>query len=371
MLIVPKMLRVCAVLLVAGAVAACDIETTLSDEDKFTGEAGDDAGSIAEKFIAEPYGIGASWFTYSGTTHSLLPRARVYRLEQGEKTTLFKLDSYYNERGDSGHFSLTRQVIGEADARRFEMTSNVKEDPVCVNLGDAVETDCAAAQHDLVFRVEYRQVAPAGFAVVNPVIYVASHFSDGDDVEILRGEFDSLQAGVDAVDDASAWTRYKDAKTHRDDAILGSIVDGLEVGDASPAFLQASSAMQMIGWTMEKTGERAFNFAANCVKLRMRPGDQTLPLSSDAKSAALEFEPNRVTLLSLCAEDGPAVVEVSAQAYRGLWPASDTYDLAVDTFGGTPVIRVAPGHFAWSTGADSIEASQEIAPEFWDNDDIY
>lgn len=387
MLFVPKILRIFAVLLVAGAAAACDIETTPAEQNNManngdatnngTDSEDDKEQAVDRKFVEERYGIAMSWFNYESSTHAVLPNANIYRLEKGGTSTVFRVESYYNGRGDSGYFSIERLIVGAAEetSLSFELASSIKDAPVCVDLADGAETACAEARHDLVFRIEYREVAPAGFAVSNPAIYVASHFSDAQasntqDIEILHGSFDSLQAAAEAVDDTDAWTRYGDAKTHPDDSILHSHFHRLDLGDSSPAFLQASAAMKMIGWSMEKTGPTELNLSAHCVNLETTREAQALPLSSAAKSATLEFDENAVTLVSLCAEGGPEIVEVSSQPYRGLWPDSDTYDLVVDTLGDSPEIRLTPGHFVWSTGDNKIDADTVIPAGLWEDDDV-
>src|SRR5690554_3920518 len=113
----PKMLRIFAAMLFASALMACDIETTPSDQNNTNNN--DPDGDVEEPFqrmfVEESYGIGMVWFEYEKSTHAPLPMARVYRFEKDGHTTLFRLKSYYNERGDSKHFSIERRMIGEAD----------------------------------------------------------------------------------------------------------------------------------------------------------------------------------------------------------------------------------------------------------------
>lgn len=369
------MLRIFAAILLASALVACDIETTPSDQNNTTNNEpdGEDVEEPFERmFVEESYGIGMVWFEYEKSTHALLPMARVYRFEKDGHTTLFRLKSYYNERGDSGHFSIERRMIGEADetTELIALAGNVKDGPVCLQLREATEVDCALGRHDLVMRTDFREIAPAGFALSTPGIYVASHFLDAQNTQLWSAKLPSIEAGVEAIGDDAVWTRLKDAHTRRADAVLYSSFDGLEVGQTTPAFLHASAQMKLIGWTMEKTGERGFRIAANCVKLQMTKDAQNLPRSADAVSSALEFEDNRVTLVSLCGDDGPAVVSVSPTPYRALWPASDTYDLIIDTLGDTLEVHIPPGHLLMSSGAETIDESTDIPVSFWVNDDI-
>lgn len=369
------MLRIFAAILLASALVACDIETTPSDQNNTTNNEpdGEDVEEPFERmFVEESYGIGMVWFEYEKSTHALLPMARVYRFEKDGHTTLFRLVSYYNQRGDSGYFSIERRVIGQDDAETelFELTSNVKDAPVCVELRQGAEVDCGLQAHDLVIRTDFREIAPAGFALSTPGIYIASHYLDADDTRLFYAKLDSIDAALASLDDDAAWTRLKDANSRRADAVLYSTFDGLEVGESTPAILHASAQMNLIGWTMHKTGERAFDVAANCVNLQMTKDAQGLPLSAAAVSSALEFEDNRITLVSLCGEQGPAVVSVSPTPYRALWPASDTYDLIIDTLGDTLEVHIPPGHLLMSSGAETIDESTDIPVSFWVNDDI-
>lgn len=367
------MLRVCAVLLVAGAVAACDIETTPSDGDTSNNKDGENVEEAVDRmFVEESYGIGMNWFNYGKKSHALLPIERIYRFERDGETILFKLESYYNERGDSGYFSLKRQLIGASseDVELIALTSNAKEAPVCVNLKDAVETSCAEGDHDLVIRTDYREIAPAGFALSTPGFYVASHFTDETGIKFSYARRDSLEAGVDALDDADAWKRYRDANTYLSDAVLYSKFDGLDVGESTPAILHASPQMKMIGWAMKKTDERTFDVSVNCVKLRMKKAQQDLPVSADFETTSLTFAPNTITLVSLCDDDGPQNVEETSTPYRAMWPETDTFDLIVDTLSDSPQVRFPPGHLLMSTGADTIDEDTDIPISFWDNDDI-
>lgn len=379
MLLIPKILRVCAVLLVAGALTGCDIETTPSDHEDSgvnndkDGDNGEDAEEPVDRmFVEESYGIGMNWFNYAKKSHALLPIERVYRFERGEDTILFQLESYYNEHGDSGHFSIKRQLIGASNeqAELIAMTSNVKDQPVCVNLKDAVETNCAEDGHDLVIRTDFREIAPAGFALSTPGFYVASHFTDETGIKLSYALLASLEAGADAIDDASAWKRYKEANSNLSDAVLYSKFHGLEVGESTPAILHASPQMKMIGWAMEKTAERAFDVSVNCVKLRMKKSQQDLPVSADFESWPLEFAPASITLVSLCDEDGPKIVEETSTPYRAMWPETDTFDLIIDTMGDSTQVRFPPGHLLMSTGSDTIDENTDIPVSFWDNDDI-
>src|SRR5690554_1030624 len=369
MFFIPTIFRPFAALLIAATLVACNIETTPEGQNNRDRDSEDlSVGAFGEAFVKEPLGIQTSWFDYDSTTHAILPRAYIFRLEKGDHTTLFRVKSYYTARGDSGYFSIERLQVGVPGAapELIELTSSIKDGPVCLALAEGVETDCADARHDLIFRVEFRAVPGAGFAVSNPAIYAASHFLDPQLSKVGRGNFDSFDDASAALDDPGAWHAYKNAQTHPADAHLFKTFHDLKIGDSSPAFLQSSANMKLVGWSVERIAPGELRFSANYVKLTREPEEQSLPLSADAKSATLIINPDALNLVSLCAEGGPEIIEVSATPYRSLGPDGTAYELVIDTLGDTPELRLAPGHYIWSDGAAAIDANTKMPVDLWD-----
>jgi hypothetical protein len=381
-------------LLLSGAIClmGCNIETTPTEESEQGSEVGDsdnnsdgpDAGCenidncygdepFSEIFVSEPYGIATHWYEYDSSTHAVTPRPFIYRVALDGRSTVFRVESYYDERGTSGHFTLSGRGVDApaGSAKTLKLAANIKDGAVCVSLSEWAQTDCAEGVHDLVLRIEFRVVATAGFAVSNPAIYTASHFTDAESAEIFRGQFDSLDAAAAAPVEDSRWERLADAKDRPEDSLLFSTWHRLSPDDAPMAFLQATSSMRLVGWTLKK-GEAAgvesmsATISASCVDLEIAPDSQALPLTANAKGASFSFEPDALTLIALCGGEGPRIVEVSDEPYRGLWPASDTYDLVVDTTGDAAQIRVAPGHFIWSSGAEAIDENITIPAGLWE-----
>lgn len=369
------------------ALAGCDIETTP------TNAAAPDAGGLSDASLdcpdAEPcpaldplahafqvdlYGIGTTWFDYQSKSHAIIPAERVYRAQDGSRTILFEILSYYDARGDSGRYTVRGRVMGvETESTTVALSANVKQGPVCLRFDGWQEVDCTSGDHDLVFRIEYRQVTGAGFAVANPAVYWAHRLALDDDtlqdpkVGLWRGTFNSVDTAAQALDDASAWARMKDVALRLEDSLLHPYVRRLGAGEASGAFIQANAAMKLVSWTLQKSTERyEITLRASCVDAALTPDAQQLPLSRDAVAQTLRFEPNTVNLISLCAPAGPTLVESTNVSHRGLWPPSDTYDLVVDTFADTLRLRVAPGHPLWSTGHDEVDESVVIPVELWD-----
>lgn len=378
-----------SLLLLTWTLAGCDIETTPPNNHIAAPDAGDHsdaaldcpdaapcptADPLAHAFQVDLYGIGTTWFDYQSDTHAIIPARRVYRAQDDQRTTLFEILSYYDARGESGRYTVRGRVMGaQAQPTTVALTANVKQGPVCLRFADWQEVDCDGADYDLVFRIEFRQVTGAGFAVANPAVYWAHRLALDDDalkdpaVGLWRGAFDSVDAAAQAIDDASAWTRMKDVALRLEDSLLHPYVQRLGAGEASVAFIQASAAMKLVGWTFEKSeNPYELTLQASCADAALTPDAQQLPLTRDAHTQTLAFEPGTINLVSLCAPGGPALVESTRASHRGLWPPSDTYDLVVDTFTDALRLRATPGHQLWSTGRAQVDDAVVIPVELWD-----
>ena len=89
---------------------ACSIETTPEggdgDDAENLARSGDGLQRSASGLTPELYGPGSAWYNYASTTHALTPKDLVYIVKHGESLTLLELLDYYDERGESGFFSL-------------------------------------------------------------------------------------------------------------------------------------------------------------------------------------------------------------------------------------------------------------------------
>lgn len=329
-------------------------------------------GSIHDVFVPEPFGIAMNWFDYTLKSHVVERVPAVYRGFFDGESTLFSFESYYDDRGESGKITMTGLDLGDesASVQTLKLKGNVKDDPVCVKLHGLKEVDCEGGEHDLIIRIEYRMVATAGFAVSNPSIYTTRHYIDFDEpgeVDIWRGEFDTVEDALAGLDDESKWYRMKDVELRPADGKIAPFLDELGPGEPSEAFVQGTSSMNVAGWWFEKSDDPyKIKLSANCVPTQLSSDEQALPLSADAKAQEFELAPDTVTLVNLCDEDGPALVEAQDEPYRGLWPAADTFDLFLDTFGERVEIFVNPGHFIWSSGQAEIDESVVIPEDFWE-----
>ncbi|MFB6350547.1 MAG: hypothetical protein ABEN55_04655, partial [Bradymonadaceae bacterium] len=185
-------------LIVAVAAAGCgDIETTGNDTgDRSSGPPPGERPPIGDHFVQEAYGIGASWFEYDDANHTVTPRDTVYRIRRDDLDALFEVTSYYDDRGESGYFSLRvrhRRDDGWGESRALTLSRNAKESAVCVALDPLEQQACDGANTDLVFRTDLRTVPAAGFAVSNPAIYTTDHRPP--DTDGGRGRDLSLDSG--------------------------------------------------------------------------------------------------------------------------------------------------------------------------------
>lgn len=369
-----------AAICLGAASIGCNIETTPVGDEEASGDVEEDdtqgwhvRPEIEERFVEEAYGVGASWFDYDMTTHAITPKPKVYRLDLSQHTAvLFNVESYYDDRGTSGNFRLGLQWVDMAHdsangvPRTLALSSNIKEGPVCVSLADEAEVACDSGRQQLVFRVSSRQVAAAGFAVANPTILNAMHFTDPDAAKIQQGNFATLQAASDAIADAKAWQALPDARVAPNDAVLTALLQSLDTEGSPAVLLQATAGMQLVGWTLKPQAQAGtFEFFAHCVPLAQTLEAQLVPRLAEAQRRVLSFDAGQVSLVRLCADSGPEIVESSATPYRGLWPESFAFDLVVDTLGDSVLIRLAPGHLIWSSGAAEISEQTAIPVGLW------
>jgi hypothetical protein len=340
-----------ATLLVATLLAGCNIETTPSDESDAGSEEKSSRVDLNDGFHLEPYGIGADWYDYDSTTHAITPRSLVYRVSGGELDVYFTIESYYDERGDSGYFTLAvRPGADDAQTTELALGANAKDAPVCVDMIDLSEVDCSQDAHHLVFRADLRVVPAAGFAVQNPSVYTNSHFTSDQPLVTYQAPGDSLDSLPDE------WTRLPDAKTNKEDQLLYGTLSGLTTGDTSDIFVQATADMMLAAWSIsaENDDHTRLSVQANCQALEVSSDLQASPDISAAEERSVEVDA-ALTYIDLCGEDGPEVVG-----------GSSGYDLIVETFAGEVSLRLPPGHLIWSTQTSEIDGAVDVPSSLWE-----
>ncbi len=346
--------------------SACgDIETTENGEgnanDEVVGSGLHAGRKAATSFGVERYGISSSWYDYDGTTHVLTPRPKVYLIRNDTQLTAFEIDSYYNDRGDSGYFSLTGRTLVDGTWSELASftTTNVKEAPVCLSAFPFGESSCESA--DLVLRTSLRAVPAAGFAVFNPAIFTRSTVEVGQvDAETVT-DIETWDDSVSPLVSASA-----DPSVSR----VGWVIHPDTQDPASHLHLQYTPNLNLVAWQV---------LSANVVDKIAEI--ELAVFCSEGEGQDLQFGEQRtlnlaakkgVSLATLCGDGGSLTPSESAPA--GLWPNSDTFDLLVDNLDTGVALRVAPGHLHknWSLAneADFIDISNvdidaEVA-ELWD-----
>ena len=342
----------CAVAIIA---AACgDIETTGHD-DITNPPPPDERPPIAERFVEEPYGIGAAWYDYDGSSHAVTPHDEIYRIRRGDLEALVEITSYYDDEGESGFVSLRarlRDSEGWREAESLSLSSNVKEAPVCVGLDPLEQRGCGESGADLVFRTDLRVVPAAGFAVSNPAMYVAGHHAgSGAAARMWRVEAEDVTTLPDALDGE----RLVDVRQSPSVAAIRS---------REHVHLQATADMRLAQWRVagvaEGEGAREITIRSRCVDLASTADAQT-PLAEamvgESTISVSTAGAYRVALVDLCDRE---VVETRETPYGALWPQTDTFDLFVEEVDGEVAIRVAPGHLIWDWTAGAGDGATEF-----------
>jgi hypothetical protein len=343
---------------------ACDIETTPQ------ADAGADAGSdvgadvtgpdIEEQFAQESYGIGASWYAYDSQTHSLTPHPRVYRATRGDRAWAFDVVTYYNDEGESGYFRL--RVSERSDGswtqpETIQLESSVKDAPVCVDLDASATVPCDDPAGDLVLRTDLRVVPAAGFAVQNPAIYAATHFSDEMPVSLSVQDADDIESVGDD------WRTLQNSATTPNATLLSTYVPEQD-GETSPLFLQAVGTFDVALWRMTPTAD-GLMIESTCVELSSDPSNQAPLTTDDLTSVDVSWPRDGGHLLSLCGEGGPSVVSSYDSAHRGNWPRTDGFALFIEQYDGEQSLRVAPGQLIWTDGQEGFDGLVSVPEHLW------
>lgn len=344
--------------LLVGA-AGCNIETTPHEDSEPGVEDTSATVRLTDGFHLERYGIGAGWYDYDSQTHAITPLPHVYRVTSAELDVAFRVESYYDDQGTSGFFSLRTRALDTSEVATLVIGANAKEAPVCVDLGAPAEVDCGAPHH-LVLRTDLRVVPAAGFAVQNPSVYTSSHFTAATPMTVQR-------AGADTLDTLpEAWSVLPDAKSRRADSLLAGRLSALADGESTDIFVQATADMRLVAWSATRAGDGQLSLEAACEDLAASQDAQVMPDVGGSAGASVTLDAESMAYVDLCAEGGPAVVATASQPPGGLWASTDNYDLIVERFDGQLSLRLAAGHQIWSTGTTDIAGSPDVPASLWE-----
>lgn len=329
----------------------------------------------ARDFGPDPYEIGREWYVYDGTTHAVTPEPWVYVIERDAQTWAVDIGRYYDDRGESGKFTLS---IAEADgaawseAVELSLEQNVKDAPACVKLQPAAEVACTAP-HDLVFRTAWRSIPDAGFAVREPAIYMSTHFADTAEPFVVRiveaAEIADVSPAREALDAVEPRPSVAVDPLH---GRVGWVHDAPGEPARTETQVQITSNLQVAQWQIASltASESAttVTLAARCQNLNVTE-QPPFPAEATSFDVTLSHDtPYSARLVQLCDPAAAGVVSGSAQPefstpLRGLWPDAKTFDLIVEQLDERVVIRLANGHLLWNwTRAYNLDPSAPFDP---------
>lgn len=355
--------------IVSSNVACSDLETTLpsdtaSDAGNVTGDVSTDTATASDSadadaavdsiwplavgdWISPAWQPGSDWYNYDSTTHVLTPRSLEYALDRGDGEYRFRIDSYYDRRGESGVFRLI--VNSAAGERELQMSSNTKSGPVCLSLSQVGEVPCDDAA-DLLARTDFRPVPAAGFSVSNPAIY-PRRASDGSIPEVYVGTNPVSAAG-------------QPGRLYMDALLAGERID----------LVQLTGSLNLAHWRAEVLdigGAMALDVDVRCVPAAIDATEQA-PYGADVQTFSVELpevSTRSVILLALCGEEGPGIVEERDSLLNGDWPDTRTWDIALvhtDVGGAHWEMELAAGaHALRMDASDDTFAAVEVPVTVW------
>lgn len=313
----------------------------------------------AEGFGLDPYAIGSDWYDYDGATHAVTPSDHVYALRRGEVITLLEVESYYDDRGESGVFSLrAREGGGEVEA--LTLDTNVKEEPGCVALSPLRQVSCDDSDAALILRTVWRAIPDGGFAVREPGLYVMSHFTDAPEqhIEVVRLGAGALEEVDEAIDVLRERTPHPDASHAPELARVGWVHAEAGAAPRRDLHLQVTAHMKLVQWQIaalrEGDGEIELDLKIACQRVDF---EEQAPFSEEHTATRTLSLPAgegfHAALVSLCpSREGLAprgeIIDARDTPWRGRWPDTRDFDLIVEVLDGRVAARITPGNLLWN-----------------------
>ena len=313
----------------------------------------------------DPYQIGGSWYEYDGRTHSVTPREAVFvwRDEAGQPQALWQIVSYYDDRGESGVFTLAwrgRQDQGWGQTRTIRLMGNVKKDgPACLDLAAGQQQPCAldSARPLAVFRTSWRPIPEAGFAVNNPSVFLTTHFTRAQG-SLAALSAPSVEAVTQTMEELGALEARKSSDQEPDHSRVGWLHAGPGLEPRRHTHLQLTSSMHVAQWRVEAmTQDEAaitLTLSAWCQQAS-HPMAQPFPTERpQGGQITLRADvPYSAALVRLCAPDDLAkpeikVIQEGQSPWAGLWPSEREFNLIVEQHMGRVAARPAAGQLVWN-----------------------
>ena len=303
-------------------------------------------------FGEDPHEIGSRWYDYSPRTHVLTPKPIVYRLlEEGEAILLLHIESYYDERGESGVFTLNYKTSEAPHEMREVVLPSIKGEIVCLTKS-LKATPCEGEETLLVARISPRVIPDAGFTVHEPGIYLHQPYdpiSPSPRFTIEHIASDNMQ-DLSMQDEGVA----RPSSYLPDHSRIGWLTSRAEptVLTRRDVYLHATSTLHVAQWqavSLEVKEERA--------TLKVKVACQHLDPAGESSFALDAVEEVAITLpldrhyagqaITLC--DMEQETRVSGEQVAtfdkspgALWP-EEPYDLLVAQHEGLLMMRPAPG----------------------------
>ena len=245
----------------------------------------------ATSFGPDPEEIGTDWYDYSPRTHVLTPKPFVYALRhQGETRALFRIESYYDDRGESGAFTLEALTASSPHQVKRVTLPSIKTQIVCLD-EDIEQTDCASERALLVLRIAPRVIPGAGFTVKEPGLYLHQPY----DPDRLKPPYEIAYLAESSLQGLSLETSQGEiapSSTIPSHSRIGWLHPSPD--DLSPKqdiYLHATSTLHVATWQIE-----AIEREGEALRVALRVGCQVM---SDSEQAPLDPEAFETVWLTL------------------------------------------------------------------------
>ena len=326
-----------------------DARSVASDADFVVPPAPGPSAAARAGFVAEQYGVGASWYAYDGASHALTPKPELYAVRGETRAALVEIVTYYDARGESGTFTLMVRTAASSagrwgDEQVIRTGRSVKDGPVCVDFDSAAVVSCYAP-HDLLLRTDRRVIPAAGFAVAEPGLHFVGRAGLAPPTlwRLPRGDTPAPNALESRPVAPSVLASAADAA-------LGS-VDGLF---GEPSVVQATPSMKLVEWRVaafdDGGNSAALGMVARCVPLASAPASQQGWSGVDATRVDVEVHVSPtapVARVSLCRDGTPPVATLPSTWFGG-WTSGDAGELLFWRGPEGWRIAVAPGSLVYA-----------------------
>ncbi len=326
----------------------------------------------------DPHEIGTSWYDYDPRTHVLTPKDQVFQLRHaGEPVGVFEITSYYDERGESGFFTLNTRKAGET-AQSVVLPDSVKDAPVCMTQGFSV-TSCTSSDALLVWRIASRVLPGAAFTVKEPGVYIHQPYTPGENSTYTLHAF--AARSLDEVEDDAEAPELPSSMNPLRSRVGWIHPSAQDLTARQDLHVHATSTRHITQWQVtqltRRDDELTVNLQLMCQKMA---SDDQPPFDMDSQEQlAITLDtslPYQAKLITLCdtLEDTKIsgdLVDSSSTPYGALWP-QEPFDLFIEHYQGRVSIRPAPGTLLQNWTLAFGEGSTDFIPvdllEVWEQE---